>query len=565
LLGWDSQIWRFVNKRSAVAKNELGQGQWHGFSRWHSGATNGWSHFKQIFDEESHHGQGSLFRYAVYVGDASLVRFLLNLGMGLVERKQEDVNASRIFSLPASDYDLAVSLGRTDILGEIIKKTGAGMPLDSLVQRSGIKLDQRPKYYQGLSVHGEKRQDWADQGRGVVARPVESQRPPLLKAAFEGNLESTEFFLGDGPLRKYKEFATTYEGDARLKVLARGEGGIQLALESWLGARNNLALHCAVMARPTKTSNTEQVEMVLKSLPGALNSTNVQGFTPMLLALSLRRISICRVLLEAGANVLVRDSLGRNAMHHILTPDNGPAIQDVRILGQLMEFVDKEAVQPMLLERCGCEPGATTPLSLWLRQGGWSREILETLLSYSEGADLAIMNGAGDYPLHQAVSSSNAELVKTMIDFNPSLLHRENAVGLTPLELVNNSRLRGQLDNVPSLSHVRHHTSVEDRDPSEFKEKLQEKRLEVSEVCKEAAISRSAKRKLISLFDANEVARRLALKQKQDSCVPTNMRSDPDEVQEWMTTAASFQNHDVEPVKKKAMTSRSSSSENELR
>ena len=250
--------------------------------------------------------------------------------------------------------------------------------------------------------------------------------------------------------------------------------------------------------------------------------------------------------------------MGRNAMHHILAPDNGSAIRDAWLLEELLGFFDDKTIQPMLLERSGSDPGATTPLSLWLRQGGWSRRILEILLTYSEGKDLEIMNGAGDYPLHQVVGAGSTWMVQTMVDLNPSLLHRENAVGLTPLELANNGRLRSQLDSPPSVSTVPHRTKVEDQDPANFRAKSGERSPTLLEVCNETALARPQKRKLVSLFDANEVAKRLASKQNQNLNRRDESRNKPgDEVSEWFGTAAAFTNHELEELEKKKKKTRS--------
>lgn len=47
--------------------------------------------------------------------------------------------------------------GKTQMLALIIKRTGAGIPLDHLVKKSGVELKQKPRYYQGLTVYGKKR------------------------------------------------------------------------------------------------------------------------------------------------------------------------------------------------------------------------------------------------------------------------------------------------------------------------------------------------------------------------------------------------------------------------
>jgi hypothetical protein len=65
--------------------------------------------------------------------------------------------ASGFYSFPDLLFKLAVELGRVELLAEIIKRTGAGLPLERLVKDSGVKLQVKPEYYQGLTVYGKKR------------------------------------------------------------------------------------------------------------------------------------------------------------------------------------------------------------------------------------------------------------------------------------------------------------------------------------------------------------------------------------------------------------------------
>lgn len=79
----------------------------------------------------------------------------------------------------SSDYDFAVRLGRTEMVGHMIEAAGASIPLEKVVDASGVIVQEKAKYYQGLSVYGKKRNDWADQGRGTRRAPVEGGHPRL--------------------------------------------------------------------------------------------------------------------------------------------------------------------------------------------------------------------------------------------------------------------------------------------------------------------------------------------------------------------------------------------------
>jgi hypothetical protein len=61
-----------------------------------------------------------------------------------------------------------------------IRLTGVGIPLNELIKTSGVELKTKPRYYQGLSVGGKKRADWA-QAPGENIQVVEESSPPLLQ------------------------------------------------------------------------------------------------------------------------------------------------------------------------------------------------------------------------------------------------------------------------------------------------------------------------------------------------------------------------------------------------
>src|SRR6201996_9476806 len=157
-----------------------------------------------------------------FTDNMTLLKFLIKVGNELAGQIDHDDGESlRVMHIDRDDFGLAGRLGRVEMIGEIIKSTGFGFPLQKVFQKSGIKLDEKPKYYQGLSVHGRKRQDWADAGRGGRhhQNPESDVGVPLLDAAIEGNPDTTEFFLTDAPLRRYLEFAESLKGDKRIQAL----------------------------------------------------------------------------------------------------------------------------------------------------------------------------------------------------------------------------------------------------------------------------------------------------------------------------------------------------------
>lgn len=91
--------------------------------------------------------------WAITTNDRDLFAFLLDLDVEWTDRLAKKLDdSSGIPSFTESDFELAIQYGRVDFLAEMIKHGGAGMELSSLVQKSGVKYREKPKYYQGLSV-----------------------------------------------------------------------------------------------------------------------------------------------------------------------------------------------------------------------------------------------------------------------------------------------------------------------------------------------------------------------------------------------------------------------------
>lgn len=108
---------------------------------------------------ESHGRNASLFGHALSTNNATQLKTLLDMAQHYSGQKLEgdDNDESGSWSFPQDDFMDAISSGRTQLLGLIIKRTGAGIPLDHLVKKSGVELKQRSRTYQGLTVYGKKR------------------------------------------------------------------------------------------------------------------------------------------------------------------------------------------------------------------------------------------------------------------------------------------------------------------------------------------------------------------------------------------------------------------------
>lgn len=148
----------------------------------------------------------SLISYAILADDSGLLGYLLDLGTHWSTTTTENgiTALGTFYSVKSTYLDFAISLGRINIISELLKRTGCGIPFEELVKKSGVKIEEKPKYYQGLSVYGKKRTDWAAAGRRMQVQTMTgSSVSPLVTASKAGTLESLEYWLSDTPLRLY--------------------------------------------------------------------------------------------------------------------------------------------------------------------------------------------------------------------------------------------------------------------------------------------------------------------------------------------------------------------------
>ncbi|KIX96415.1 uncharacterized protein Z520_07681 [Fonsecaea multimorphosa CBS 102226] len=490
-----------------------------------------WAWFNAAFESTSQMNRSSLVRYAIFANNIALLKFIIKVGNNLAGQKDED--GLQVIAISKADFDLAVRLGRVDMIGEMIKSTGFGFPLQKVFQKSGIQLEEKPKYYQGLSVYGKKRKDWAEAGRtGYRARQVESDvGVPLLAAAVEGNLKTTEYFMSDAPLRHYLEFAETLKEDKRIQALALAKGGIRGTLNAWLSTRNYLALHIGVLSPAKKDGTQPCFDFLLEKMPHAVDVRSAEGKTPLHLAFEVGRYYAAKKLIAAGASQVTKDSVGHNILHTVLDtiPADRPALLD-----SVLRMLDQELVAPLLHERCSSvESTGNTPLAVFLSHinaaTGWE-ESLKLILSLSGGKDLEKPDGAGDYPLHAVVRRGHQELVKFIVEYRPGLLYWENATGMTVCDVVTTTYLQHRIDHPPELDHtsersIQHVPAlefVEGRESDSSKDEIADTAGRSSQwrmyrLIHSLMAKYPAKRKLVALHDANEVAKRLALQQQKQN------------------------------------------------
>ncbi|KAL2170065.1 hypothetical protein VTG60DRAFT_5337 [Thermothelomyces hinnuleus] len=372
---------------------------------------------------------------AILDNDMEKLKFLLDIyEHWTAQALDAEDEVSGFYSFPIDDFKAAIEGGHVELLGEIIRRTGAGLPLESMVKNTGVELQVKPRWYQGLTVYGKKRKDWAEAGRPGISRSGGTQTSPLLIAAFAGQIETVEWFLRDTPQRHYLAFANSKgaRDEARLKHLAQAPGGFEGAISKWLSDQSELVLHAAIYALPSKRA-TELVAYLVRSQPALLHVRAANGVTPLLLAYRLGRLDAARILIEAGADQRTKDH-GRNNLLHAALSFTPKAKQ----LRPMLDLLDRDALVPMLKERNMLEERGQTPLqyicSIVSSSGDAVKDvirIIKTIIDISpQDARQAfrMLSGTGDTPLHiLLLKGADPAIIRAVVDFDPSLLCIENA------------------------------------------------------------------------------------------------------------------------------------------
>lgn len=302
--------------------------------------------------------------------------------------------------------------------------------------------------------------------------------------------------------------------------------------DSWLSfVSGDLLLHCAIMGRETDGS-LELVKYIIENVPGCLERKSSNGYTPLLLAFSKRRPRFAKVLIEAGANVEARDVLGNNILH-ILNKPNGSYHSSDTNLKELLDLIDPSVVSSLLTCRSADNPGALTPFAAWINHlsshhrwvSGTPVQITKLLLDFAKPtgqAHLELLDGSGNTPLHIAVRHKFTPIVRLMLECNPKLLTIENSTGTTPMDLVRDgwttnatttSPKLPERTTVPQWRKPDYSPSVLSKDPESFVSNTKQETCDHSSLYKLCrgvwGQLNQKKRKLVSLLEANEVAKRV--------------------------------------------------------
>jgi ankyrin repeat protein len=220
---------------------------------------------------------------------------------------------------------------------------------------------------------------------------------------------------------------------------------------------------CAYKPVPESDTYGAQTGLVRAVLAGArpvdtrVEDEACRGCTLLAWALEHRKPELAQALLARGADVSVRDAVGRSPLHH--ASRSGALVQALLAHGADPLFADRDGQLPIHAHAAECgftslqlwdvapqtlrlrDHAGNTPLHLvattgkgaqWERWKGLCSLLARRFLAL--GADPRAVNAAGDTPLHVAARAGRANLAKVLLEGGADPNAR-NAAGETPLHL----------------------------------------------------------------------------------------------------------------------------------
>jgi hypothetical protein len=130
-------------------------------------------------------------------------------------------------------HELVVALDRPDMLDELTRRTGVGIPIPSDTAKNPNatqKESVEERVYLGLKVGGKRRSNIAQQVQKV---PMTYNYDLLRAAIYSGSTKVVEYLAGPRPIAAYTHYATTHSDDIAQHL--KGLNNLEEALPGLLG------------------------------------------------------------------------------------------------------------------------------------------------------------------------------------------------------------------------------------------------------------------------------------------------------------------------------------------
>ncbi|KAH9057582.1 hypothetical protein EDB87DRAFT_1686168 [Lactarius vividus] len=332
-------------------------------------------------------------------------------------------------------YDFAVALDRVEMLDELIRRSGVGIPIPSdAAKGSGANSKQVPKerVYLGLKVGGKRRTDIEKHGQAQRKTPTYNY--DLLRNAIRsGATKVIDYLAGPRPIAAFTHHAETHDDDiAQYLKSIDNLGAVLPDLLGWKPDElNESPLLCAVI--DDKIDILKQLFALKPNLMEEALHLRVRliGFNPLLAAAYYCiGTEIVDLLLEKGCDPSERDFRGWNIYHLACLSSNNKGLKFVE---HLLKTLPEELTHELMTQTS--REASNTPLMLAVKRENTA--IAQTILEFGIDPTVLLLRDAdGSTPLHVAVQNADTALAQVLLKHGPTqLLYTENSVGQTPLDV----------------------------------------------------------------------------------------------------------------------------------
>ncbi|KAK7469254.1 hypothetical protein VKT23_003740 [Stygiomarasmius scandens] len=345
---------------------------------------------------------------------------------------------------------------QAEMLDEFLRRTGKGVSVkvtsadEAKEPSTAHAVTDSTKLYLGLNVHGKKRKDLAAKNDpNADGSNIDENIRPLLWMAIEaGATNVVDYLATSRSYEAYKHYAMCNSDE--LAISLRRRTNLEKVLPLWLGWTTN-AIGESPLSSAIKSNKLQILKKLYAKEPKLMASAMKDrikfiGFNPLMLAVAYGcDLDLVDFILANGVPPLETDTENGLNIYHILARRN-----HVKIVEHLLNKLPRDINEVLLAQQT--RKDLRTPLHLAVKHS--HKQIVASFIKYTHSNPelkkhlLTTRDVIADLPLHTAVMQGNSIIAKELAENSPAeVLHAENAVGNTPLEIATLKETLGRMNS----------------------------------------------------------------------------------------------------------------------
>ena len=214
---------------------------------------------------------------------------------------------------------MAVRLGRTDVLDELMRSCSFGIPYDKLRKNDPtLREEEANKYYQGLTIRGRKQKAWVESANPNGHTSSFYVFKPLQQAICMANMATVDWLYSERPWTCFQRFISDNAPDnsKEIQLLNVWGDNMRFHFDKAMGLKSTQLVTSVILHWDADKS--PQLLRFFANKPGGLKSKDNDAISPALLAVRQDNLDAAKLLLDLGADFSRRDAQGRNVLHLLI-------------------------------------------------------------------------------------------------------------------------------------------------------------------------------------------------------------------------------------------------------